>query len=70
MKHRHDRQHLVTGPDPDTVCGAGRHRVQKARTMAVYNAFGIAGSTAGVTHCGRGVLIDLRPPEVGGFGVN
>ena len=55
--------HAIAGADPEAVAGTVRHRVQVARTMAVDDAFGVAGGAAGVAHCGRGVLVDVRPVE-------
>src|SRR5580693_3257522 len=65
VEHRHDRQHAIAGTDANAVAATGGHGVQIARTVAVDDAFRVASGATGVTHCGRAVLVDVRPVELG-----
>ncbi len=66
MEHRDDRQHRVTAADVERVGGAGVERMQVARPVAVHHAFRVARGATRVTHCRRGVFLDLRPVELRG----
>ena len=68
VEHRHDRECLVREAQSHAVAAAHGHRVQVTRPVPVDHPLRVAGCSAGVTHCGRRVLVDLRPLEFVGLG--
>src|SRR5579884_897172 len=61
MKHRYYRKHDITFGECWPISQPHCHGVQEDRTVAIEDAFGVAGRARGVAHSGGSVFIKSGP---------